>query len=142
MKIDKFDRRFSEVIREAANWTCEICQRYSTIEMGVWKMECSHDRSRRFPLTRYDPRNAICSCSGCHRKTTEDHDYHVESFRKIKGGEVRQTMRDLSNSRGRLKKFEREDIYLHWANELKRIKALRANGITGKIELIIPETLL
>ena len=136
MKIDKYDKIFSQVVREAADWECEICHRSNI------RMECSHDRSRRYVLTRYDPRNAICSCSGCHRRTTESADDHVESFRRIKGSEVRQLMRELSNSRGRLKKFEREAIHKHYKRELGRIKALRMNGKVGKIEVEVPEVLL
>ena len=143
MKRDKYDITFSDLIREAADWCCAICGRQSRPEdMATWRMECSHDRSRRYVLTRYDHRNAICSCSGCHRKTTEDHDYHVEAFRQIKGQEDRTIMRELSMSMGRLKKWEKDDIRKHWQAEMLRIKNLRLNGITGKIELNIPETLL
>lgn len=142
MKIDKYDRTVSDVIREAADWACEICFIQSRPEsMTFKKMECSHDRSRRHVLTRYDPRNLICSCSGCHRKTTEDHYYHEKEFTRIKGGEVRQLMREMSLPGGRLKSWERDEIRKHYQEELKRIKEMRMNGVQGKIELEIPEVL-
>lgn len=143
MKLDKYDRRFSLIVRESADWTCEICYIQSRPEsMLNKKMECSHDRGRRHVLTRYDPRNAICSCSSCHRKTTEDHDYHVEQFTRIKGGETRRIMRELSQPGGKLKKWEKEEIYQHYKKELERIKQLRMDGVIGKIEIEVPKILL
>ena len=104
-------------------------------------MDCSHDRSRRHALTRWHPDNVICSCRSCHMKSTEDHDFHVESFRRIKGQEVRDAMRDLSNLSKKLTKNEKEWIYQHYKKEEKRIKELRADGFNGKIIIDVPRDL-
>ena len=143
MKRTKEDKIVSDLIREANDWVCEICGKQSRPEhLSTWRMECSHDRSRRHALTRYHPDNLICSCSGCHRKTTEDHYYHEKEFTRIKGGEVRQIMREMSHIGGRLKKADKELVYQHYKREFERIKQLRMDGVCGKIELEIPEILL
>ena len=75
-------------------------------------------------------------------KSTEDHDFHVESFRRIKGQEVRDAMRDLSNLSKKLTKNEKEWIFQHYKKEEKRIKELRADGFEGQIIVDVPRDLL
>ena len=143
MRRDKFDATFSDVIRSAADWECEICHIKSEPEsMSQVRMECSHDISRRFVITRYDSRNAICSCSACHRKTTDDPHIHHDMMIRIKGSEEVQLNRERAHSGDRLKPAEKDDIRKHWQNEMVRIKDLRMEGKQGKIELYIPEILL
>lgn len=142
MKRDKYDATFSDVVRLSAGYICEICGIESDPEsMSNVRMECSHDISRRFVITRYDTRNAICSCSGCHRKTTDDPHFHSEAFIRIKGKDVVENNRIKAHSGERLKKFQKEDIREHYKLEQKRIHELRADGMTGPIELTVPECL-
>lgn len=144
MKRDKYDSIFSNVIREAANWTCELCgiQKEPTNMGGHSGMECSHDISRRFVITRYDPRNAICSCSQCHYKTTNNPHEHHRAFVSAKGAEEVKLNEERAHSGLRLKKWEKDDIYSHYKEELKRIKKERMNGNLAKLEIEIPEALL
>ena len=81
MKITKYDRTTSLVVRESADYTCEIC--------GIQDdtVQCMHDISRTYVITRYDSRNLICGCASCHFATTKDPHLHAESFIKIKGAE-------------------------------------------------------
>ena len=136
MKITKYDKTTSEVIRESAGYICEVC--------GVSNdtMQCMHDLSRTYVITRYDSRNLICGCASCHTKTTQDPHYHREVFIRIKGSEEVQLNRERAHSGDRLKPWEKDEIRKHWMNEIKRMKQLRSDGVTGKIELEVPEILL
>ncbi len=135
MKIDKYDRTTSEVVRASADFTCEIC--------GIQNdtMQTMHDISRTYVITRYDSRNLICGCAACHFATTKDPYLHAESFKRIKGVEENQLNRQRAHSGDRLKPFEKDEIRAHWKAELKRIKEMRLNGVMGKIELEVPEIL-
>lgn len=135
MKVDKYDRITSQVVRASADYICERC--------GIQNdtMQCCHDISRTYVITRYDPRNLLCMCASCHASTTKDPHLHVETFRRIKGSEENQLNRQRAHSGERLKKHEKEEIYKHYKKELERIKQLRMNGVQGKIEIEIPEVL-
>lgn len=136
MKRDKYDKITSETVCMAADYTCEICG----IQDGTH--QCMHDISRRYVITRYDPRNLICGCARCHFATGDDPYLHAESFKRIKGVEENQLNRQRSHSGQRLKKSEKDEIHQHFKEEKERIKALRMNGVTGKIPLRVPEVLL
>jgi hypothetical protein len=55
----KTDILFSKWIRRGGK--CEHCGR------TTMRLECAHINSRRFLVTRYEPINAVCLCSACHR---------------------------------------------------------------------------
>lgn len=142
MKTDKYDITFSNLVRVSADWTCEICGKQSPPGTDNGLMDCSHDRSRRHPWTRYDPRNAICSCRGCHMKTTEDHDFHVESFNRIKTEDARLLMRERSNDLRKLTKKMKDSIRMFYLKEeFPRIHQMRMDGVQGKIVIRIPKEL-
>ncbi|MCP3675862.1 MAG: hypothetical protein GY829_15540 [Gammaproteobacteria bacterium] len=67
---------------------------------------------------------------------------HAESFKKIKGVEENRLNIERARSGDRLKPFEKDEIRAHWQLEMERINKLRAEGVSGKIELKVPEILL
>ena len=135
MKRDKYDKSISELIVFSADYTCEICGSKDGTHQNM------HDISRTYVITRYDSRNLICGCAKCHFATGKDPYYHAECFRKIKGSEEVRLNRERAHSGDRLKPWEKDEIRDHWQSELARIKELRAEGVEGKIELIVPEIL-
>ena len=59
------DARFSNMIRERDNWTCQRCgKRY---EPPTRALHCAHLFTRRTKATRFDPDNATAACYGCHQ---------------------------------------------------------------------------
>jgi len=69
--IKKLDTLFSEYIRKRAWKRCGSCERAKYIRDHApvirWQdLDCAHLHSRRKYSTRWDERNAIGLCSGCH----------------------------------------------------------------------------
>lgn len=95
--IDKLDVLFSEYIRKRAVINmggCEYCGKLfydKPKENGgvlpAWRqLDCSHFIGRRKRSTRYDPDNAIGTCSHCNRFYLPEHPFeHTEFFRKRLG---------------------------------------------------------
>ena len=136
VKITKYDKTASEAVRTAADFTCEIC--------GIQDdtIQCMHDISRTYVITRYDHRNLISGCAKCHFATGKDPHYHRECFIKVHGAEEVQLNRERAHSGDRLKPAEKDEVRAHYQAEIKRIKQLRMDGSIGKIELEVPEILL
>jgi hypothetical protein len=62
--IHDFDRMFSRLIRERANWMCAYCDKdYMHNPAGL---HTSHFHSRRLKSVRFDPENAEAMCFACH----------------------------------------------------------------------------
>ena len=136
MKRDKHDKTISELIVAAADYACQICGSVDGTHQTM------HDISRTYVITRYDSRNLICGCAKCHFATGKDPYFHAECFRKIKGSEEVRLNRERAHSGDRLKPWEKDEIRKHWQSEMERINNLRSKGITGKIELTVPDILL
>lgn len=79
----KADRVFSEFIRQRDGWVCRHCGK--DFSQRPINLHCSHFWSRRYYSTRYDPKNCIALCAGC----------HIFGLEKEKQGIYRQMMIDL-----------------------------------------------
>ena len=66
---------------------------------------------------------------------------HVSFMRQFLGEEV-DNMRTLSQSLMKVTKKDEKLITQHYKNEIKRIKELRMSGVSGSINLNIPDVLL
>lgn len=64
-RLKDCDGAFSLLIRTRDDWTCRACG-------SVRGPQCAHLVSRRYRATRWDSRNAVCLCSGCHVRYTFD----------------------------------------------------------------------
>lgn len=78
------NRKFSELIKEAANWVCEICgtQPFKKAD-GKWYAEAHH--TMELASNRIDsPEVMICVCAQCHRIITYGTEEELEKRRKLK----------------------------------------------------------
>lgn len=74
---NRCDRLFSLLIR--GKNACEWCHRRDV------RLETAHIVSRAVIKLRYEPLNALCLCSGCHRKAHSNPLLFTELVKKIKG---------------------------------------------------------
>ena len=126
MKISPADTAFSKCVREANNYTCEMCGK-------TGRMECSHVYSRRHRTIRWCKDNAKSLCNGCHRKWHESPVYSFKWFEDKYGSGRVELLIEKMNNRNRVKKLEEKDIAKHYREQLKLIEAKRAKGETGYI---------
>jgi len=138
MKRDKLDVVFSNLVRERANYICEVCgnnYRYRT--QGL---HCSHLWGRRNRSTRWHPENAAAKCFGCHKKLSERPVEFGEWIEKHLGKRFN-FVRRAANTPIKFTKLERDDMCRFYTKELARLQALRKEGIEGRIEFKTPPIL-
>ena len=130
---NKLDVLFSKLIRERDDWTCQdrgiVCRDHSVL------MDCAHIFSRRHVATRWHPQNAVTLTRGSHMRFTSDPFLWVDWCNKRFGEELIDELRVAAYQSVRWTKPLREEIYQHYKGELKRIEGLRAEGVTGRIEI-------
>ena len=136
VKRDATDDVVSELIREAADWTCERCG----LEFPDRKsraLHCSHYFSRSYNVTRWHPDNLSSLCGACHDEIGKDPGAH-HHFMLRKLGDVRMSeLRIRKNTMiVRYKPADKKAIRSHYRAELERIKAERASGVQGLIEVV------
>lgn len=151
MKIrrDKRDILFSILVRERANWTCQVCGKF--FPEGVRRgLECSHHFSRRKRSVRWDPSNASAHCMSCHQKLGENpvefRDWISEELYRryrLSGGHLKMNspLDDLSrraNQVVHLKKHHLEELYANLKASHAHMLAQRAAGESGWLEFEDP----
>ncbi|MFS1583822.1 MAG: hypothetical protein ACL7AY_14365 [Candidatus Arsenophonus phytopathogenicus] len=83
--------------------------------------------------------NSFSHCIGCHRKLGED-PYEFTAHAEITYGEMTiAKIAMLANTSIRLKTGEMDEIYYQMKSELKRMKTMRLDGFTGRIEFCLPD---
>lgn len=136
IKITEADRQFSLCVREAANWTCEY--RGTQFEEGSQGLHCSHYFGRRAYSVRFDPDNAWAHSFWSHQHLGANPDeftrWVTEQLGQGRLDILREKWNDLSLGK-MIKKFQK-DVSAHYRAEHKRLKQLRLDGATGKIEII------
>lgn len=133
-KILECDKQFSKCVREAAAWTCEKCG--SEHEEGTSGLHCAHFHSRGKWGTRFDPNNVASLCYGCHSYLDRTPLEKIKWFTDHVGeGMIEILQQKANDTRHGMKKMKKE-ISAHYRAEHKRLKALRAEGVTGKLEVI------
>lgn len=133
MKRTQADIHFSKCVREAADWTCQRCGKmYPENSPGL---ECAHFMTRGKWGTRFDPDNVAALCTGCHFYIDANPHEKMAWFEKRLGSGLAAIVREKSeDTRHGLKKLKKE-ISAHYRAEYKRLKELRAQGETGKLEI-------
>ena len=130
------DDAFSKCVRAAADYTCECCGRqYEESSMGL---HCSHYFGRRAYSVRFDPGNAFSHCFACHQTLgSNPDDFRKWALGAIGEGRI-QLLRERREDTNLAKSIRKnlKDVAKHYREELKRIKSLRAEGVTGKIEIV------
>lgn len=130
------DAAFSDCVRERANWHCEVCGTdYTNRPQGL---HCSHYHGRGNWSVRLDPDNAEAACYGCHQKLEgSPHDFYLRWMEKLGEGAY-QILLEKKNDTNLGKEYRRTkgkgDVAKHYREELKRMRELKADGETGRIE--------
>ena len=100
---NKADRLFSLYIR-ARDKCCVKCGR-------TQNLQCAHVFSRSYLKVRFDPRNAVALCAGCHKYLTHHGIEHEDFFRARMGDEAYEELRN--DARGIGDKVDYEEV-LAW----------------------------
>ena len=123
MKRDKHDKVFSDLIREAYDWTCCRCGKYYP-EGFRQGLHCSHIHSRRHKATRWHVWGAVAHCFGCHRWFGENPTESAPWLGDYIGRERVDYVRSLAHSDGKIYVKAKEEIYAHNKKELERVMKL------------------
>ena len=141
MKLTPADKALSTAIREAHDWTCQKCgivSAHGQATGGDRGMQCSHFIGRKHKSTRYDTDNVLCLCASCHAKVEEDPGLHTRVFTEIMGKGIAEILTERKQQAfkpvGGWKQYEKEAA-AHYRAEFESMRRLRADGVTGKIEI-------
>lgn len=136
IKRNKWDKVFSDCVRERASWHCEDCGKWFGDNTGG--LDCSHYRSRRHYATRFDPDNAIAQCKGCHQFGDG---FTFGVFKRVKGirtdkdpVELEALLEEKSNQTVKRRDYECPEMLAHYKDQLKIMQEKRANGDDGYID--------
>jgi hypothetical protein len=135
IKRSPLDAVFSDLIREAADWTCA----YSGLVFPDRKgrdVHCSHFISRANLATRWFPDNAVCLSAGAHKRLGENPDEHTAFMRRHLGDERYELLQIRKRQIVRYRASDKKAMQKHYRDELERILELRRNGRTGPIEVV------
>lgn len=135
IKRTNADEAFSLCVRERSNWRCERCgTQYEPPKTSG--LHCSHFTGRASKGVRYDPENAFAHCHGCHSYLGSRHlemiDHYVEVFGQEALDRHRVRLGDITL--GRRAHREKDEIAKHYREQHRKMKDLRNEGITGRID--------
>ena len=136
----KHDDIFSKLVRERADWTCEYCCKEFHNNRGG--LHCSHVYGRRRASVRYHPLNAMAHCIYCHKYLGENPLLFASHYASLRTPDEQAELILLANevkkwekpSKKTGYKGEKEELYMHYKDELLRLTSLRKDGVTGWIE--------
>ncbi|PUB87053.1 MAG: hypothetical protein DBP02_02070 [gamma proteobacterium symbiont of Ctena orbiculata] len=132
IKLKPADTWFSKCIRERAGWICEVCNKqYEENSQGL---HCSHFWSRRHRATRWDADNAAAHCFGCHQRLGGNPIEFADWIEQHLGEARMEIVRGKAMSIVKIPKSEEKDIAKYYREEYERMRKLRAEGVTGRIE--------
>lgn len=135
IKRTPLDAMVSDLVREAADWACERCG----IEFPDRKsrnLHASHYFGRAIDSTRHFLDNVSSLCGGCHKELSSDHDEHYR-FMMRRLGEVRyDLLRQRKQKVVRYRASDYKAMREHYRSELERLRAMRADGVQGHIEVV------
>ena len=121
MTIQDCDAKFSLLIRERDNWTCQRCN--TRFPQGAPNLHCSHFWGRSNKATRFDPDNCDSLCSFCHSIWEDDKQGAYWGFKRAQLGDERF---DALEARARsIIKFGQWEIDRKY-EELSALQQLRA----------------
>ena len=134
IKRTPVDAAFSDCVRERANWTCEMCGKAYPEGTNRAGLHCSHHFGRRHKSVRWEPLNAAALCFTCHNTVAEDPPLHVGWFESNIGKSNYGLLEELKQRIVRKSDLDMKAMAKHFREELKRMRALRAQGDDGRIE--------
>lgn len=83
LRRTKADALFSDYIRIRDRWTCQRC--FKKYEPPTQALHAAHCFSRSNRSTRFEPRNAISLCYGCHSFIDRNAEEKIAFFKKKLG---------------------------------------------------------
>jgi len=133
IKVTQADKWFSRCIREAANWTCEVCN--TQYPEGAQGLQCSHYFGRRNYSVRFcnAPPNCFAHCYYCHMLMgANPYDFNHWVTETIGEGAL-EILIDKRNDidAGKLIKKNLKDVANHYKLEYEGLQARRAGGDSG-----------
>lgn len=140
----KYDILFSELVRERANWRCEYGQSshcycgQRNFRGDSHTLHCSHLFGRRSQGVRAHPDNAFSHCLECHQYLGENPVIFTEWATMQLGSHKYDRLRLRANKPTKFSTFDKEIIHKHYLSERKRMRNLRVEGETGRIEFCLP----
>src|SRR5512139_1830886 len=90
IKVTPADAAFSKCVRERAEWKCERCG--AQHPPPTQALHCSHYHSRGHWSTRFDPKNVIAACYGCHNYLSMNREEYTKLMREIIGEQALDTL--------------------------------------------------
>jgi len=135
IKITSADQWFSKCVRERSEWKCERCGTYYP-PGNTQGLDCSHYYGRADGSVRHFPFNAMSHCRGCHQWLTSRPEEHSKLYRLVFGEEcVDKLLVERANiDRGRAIKRNLKGVAKHYRAEYDRMRSLRSDGVTGRLE--------
>jgi len=132
IKTSVADAAFSKCVRERSDWHCERCGTH--YPDGGPSLHCSHVVTRGNHAVRYSKSNAMALCFGCHRKVEGDHFEHRRVYFEVFGEETYNQLEVAKQQIVRKSQRPIKEIAAFYRSEYERMKALRRQGVTGRIE--------
>lgn len=139
MKVrrDKRDILFSQLVRERAEWCCQVCGRPFP-EGQRQGLHCSHHFSRRKRSIRWNPDNASAHCFACHQTLGENPVLFHDWIKGHLGDEKFAALRVQAERLVRLKKHDLTDIHANLKASWQDMQARRKAGEAGRLEFDDP----
>ena len=137
LKITQADKWFSKCIREAQNYTCEVCGKsYPSNSMGL---HCSHYFGRRNYSVRFcgggadGVTNTFCHCFGCHQRLgSNPYDFTKWVTDTIGEGALEMLIEKRNDiNAAKMIKKNLKDVAAHYKLEFEGLQARRAGGDSG-----------
>jgi hypothetical protein len=135
IKRTPIDAVFSDLIRERADWTCEVCGKEFPERKGSG-LHCSHFFGRRGASTRHFGDNCWSQCYSCHQKLgSRPHDFKVWVEKQL--GETRYDDLVLrANTPRKYTKADKKEMLEHFKAQLAYMRKRRMKGEVGVIEFV------
>ena len=112
IRLDPLDRLFSRYIRLRDGGICQRCGKYVGVTQGL---HCAHFHGRANRNTRWDDRNCVALCYGCHLYFHAYPLEFTEFFKARLGEQAFEMLRARAQETG---KIDRAAIKLWLRNEL------------------------
>jgi hypothetical protein len=135
VKRDVLDAVISDLVRERDDWTCQYSGRIFPDRKGQ-DVHCSHFYSRSYISTRWHPDNMLCLSAGAHDFVGKNPDAHVALIKRVLGDARYEALQARKNKIFRYRGPDKKAMLKHYRSELERLLALRASGVTGRIEVV------
>lgn len=134
LKRSPADEAFSKCVRERANYCCERCGKvYDASSTGL---HCSHHFSRRHRSIRWCGDNAMALCYACHEWYGGNPADSGAWLRGVLGDGMLDLLREKRDLGVRVTKDEEKEIAAHYRRELKDMRQMRKQGVTGRIDFV------